>query len=94
MVTVRELVWENWNKSHIARHSVSKNEVEEVCQGQHVTSKTYAGRLRVIGRTNNGKSLTIILAPKDKGKYYPVTARPASRKERKIFDIMIGGEIN
>ena len=85
MVFVRELVWDEWNVSHIARHDVTPGEDEETCQGYAHTISTYRGRLRVIGQTASGRILTVILAPVQVEVYYPVTARPASRRERRIY---------
>lgn len=79
---VRRLRWNTWNERHIARHRVTRDEVEEVCHGNPVPSQTYKDRLRVVGPTRSGRMLTVILAPEGGGVYYPVTARPASRKER------------
>jgi uncharacterized DUF497 family protein len=60
--------------------------VEEVCHGQPITSETYKGRIRVVGLTRSGQILTVILAPTpDAGVYYPITARPADRKERRNY---------
>jgi uncharacterized protein len=86
MLFVRRLIWDTWNIAHIARHDVIPDEVEEVCHGQPVTSQTYNGRLRVVGPTRSHRMLTVILAPTDEqGIYYPVTARPADRKERRSY---------
>lgn len=85
MVFVRKLVWDAWNICHIARHEVTPDEVEEVCRGFTHASRTYKGRLRVIGQTRFGRMLTVILAPVQTEIYYPVTARPASRRERQTY---------
>ena len=88
MILVRELVWDVWNVAHIARHEVTPEEVEEVeevCWGFTHSSRTYQGRLRVIGQTVSGRTLTVILAPVQTEIYYPVTARPASRRERRTY---------
>lgn len=84
---VNKLVWDEWNVAHIARHGVSQTEVEEVCQADPMLSQTYNDRLRVVGSTKAGRILTLILAPRDEGVYYPVTARSASRKERKRYQL-------
>lgn len=89
---IKELVWDTWNVTHIARHGVLRDEVEEICTSEAITSETYAGRIRVIGSTVVGRVLTVILAPKGDDIYYPVTARPASRKERQIYEAHKGGE--
>lgn len=86
MRDVEQLIWEEWNVEHIARHAVTPQELEAICHGQFVASATYGGRLRLIGRTADGRLLTIILAPEGAGIYCPVTARPASRKERHRYD--------
>ena len=87
MLLVRRLIWDSWNIAHIARHDVIPEEVEEVCHGQPVTSQTYKGRLRVAGPTRSGRMLTVILAPTEQlGVYYPLTARPADRKERRSYE--------
>ncbi len=92
MLSIRRLGWDPWNVAHIARDRVAPEEVEEVCIRHPVTSVTYAGRLRVIGPTRAGRVLTAILAPDDEpGVYYVVTARPASRKERRRYRELRGG---
>jgi uncharacterized DUF497 family protein len=87
MLTIRRLIWDPWNVAHIARHRVTPEEVEEVAHGTPVTSATYKGRIRVVGPARNGRMLTAILAPTDEpGVYYPITARPADRKERRNYE--------
>lgn len=92
MIDVRQLIWDDSNVAHIARHEVVPEEVEDVCHDAPIVSETYAGRLRVIGRTARGRILTVILAPESEGAYYVVTARPASRKERRLYQEQMGGE--
>ena len=86
------LIWDPWNVAHNARHEVTPDEVEEVCHDDPMTSATYEGRLRVIGQTLAGRMLTVILAPRNgDGTYYTVTARSASRKERRFYSESQGG---
>jgi uncharacterized protein len=92
MIHVQLLVWNEWNIEHIARHKVIPEEVEAVCQSAMVASETYAGRIRVIGTTAAGRELTVILAPRGEDVYYPITARPASRKERRLLSEAKGPE--
>lgn len=92
MTSFKALVWDDWNIAHIARHSVTKDEVEEVVLGEVQWSWTYGGRIRLIGPTQAEQMLTVILAPKQEGNYYPVTARPASRSERRRYTQWKGGE--
>lgn len=92
MLRVQRLIWDTWNVVHIARHDVIPSEVEEVCHGKPITADTYKGRLRVIGPTITGRMLTVILdkEPEDKV-YYPITARPSDRKERREYTQIIKG---
>ncbi|MBI3327100.1 MAG: BrnT family toxin, partial [Nitrospinae bacterium] len=93
MLSIRRLIWDTWNVAHIARHAVTPEEVEEVCHGEPVASQTYKGRIRVVGPTRRGRMLTVILAPTDEARiYYPITARPADRKERRNYREQRGQE--
>lgn len=86
MVRIRQLLWDDWNVAHIARHEATPEDVEAVCHGPHIAYTTYARRLLLIGPAREGQLLTVVLAPKQADTYYPVTARPASRKERRWYE--------
>jgi len=88
---VRQLLWDSWNIAHIARHNVTPEEVEQVCRGDYETFDTYKGRILVIDPTITGHMLAIILNPKGDDLYYPVTARVADRKERRMYQEAKGG---
>jgi uncharacterized DUF497 family protein len=90
---IKRLIWDDWNIKHIARHNVKTGQVEQVCHGNYITQSTYGGRILVIGPTKAGRVLATILAPKGKDTYYPVTARPADRKERRMYQQQKGGVI-
>lgn len=54
------------------------NEVEEVIySGPHIT-RSRDGRYRVIGRTESGRYLTIILGPRGHGVFGLITARSST----------------
>ena len=94
MISVRRLVWDPGNVSHIGRRGVTPNEVEEVCHGDHVVRQGYEGRIILIGLTKGGRALAIVLEPDldEPGAFYPVTGRPASRAERRRYLDAKGGE--
>ncbi|OGK38675.1 hypothetical protein A3F03_03545 [Candidatus Roizmanbacteria bacterium RIFCSPHIGHO2_12_FULL_41_11] len=92
MISINKLIWDEWNTAHISRHHVAPDEVEQVCHGDYVTLETYKGRVIVIGPTKTGNLLFIVLAPKEEGIYYPVTARVADRKERAYYKQIKGGD--
>ena len=85
MVELEKLQWDEGNVNHIARHDVTKKEVEEVFMGFFQTFEGKKGRLGIIGRTRDGRFLTVILDPIGGGQYYPVTAHPSSRKQRRSY---------
>ncbi|MBI4318186.1 MAG: BrnT family toxin [Chloroflexi bacterium] len=92
MLFIRRLVWDPFNVAHIARHAVVSEEVEAVCQGDPVVETGKQGRLLVFGPTRAGRILTVVLdATETAGVYYVVTARPASRRERRIYARTRGG---
>lgn len=87
MFVVRRIIWDNWNVTHIARHGVTPQEVEEIYYGKPITNRTYKGRILVVGSTRKSRVLTVILAPTaEEQVYYVVTARPADRKERRNYE--------
>ncbi len=94
MLLIRRLIWDPWNVTHIARHGVTPEEVEEVCHGEPVVQVGKKGRSLVFGPTLSGRTLAVVLDPESlpEGVYYPVTARPASRGERAIYASERGGE--
>ena len=85
MLHIQELLFDQRNEEHIAGHHVVPEEVEEVCIGDPFVSKTRQRRLRIIGQTESGRYLTIILAPRGRGVYYPITARNATDAERRLY---------
>jgi uncharacterized DUF497 family protein len=92
MVDVRRLVWAPLNVAHTARHGVSPDEVEEVCHGDPEDLRSYLGRIILIGPTRAGRMLAVMLEPEGEGTYYPITARHASRKERRYYQGRKGGQ--
>jgi hypothetical protein len=92
MLVIEDLVWNEQNIAHIARHDVTQQEVEDVVFGNPIPSETYGGRLRLIGLTSNRRMITVIVSPKSVGLWFVVTARSSSKKERQFFRQQRGGE--
>ncbi len=88
---IDELIWDDWNIKHIARHDVSEQEVEQVCEpGQHLArraTKTDYGltRYRVYGQSYSGRYLFIVLDRVRNHKFYVVTARDMTEREKQAF---------
>lgn len=92
MFEIKELVWDEFNIAHIARHGVTQNEVEEACHGDYVYWGTKKYRTMIVGKTEADRAISIVLSDKGEGNFYPVTARAASRKERRRYAELKGGE--
>lgn len=97
MLDIRQLIWEpEVNVAHIRdKHGLTQDEVEEACQGAATVEEGYAGRVRLVAPTRSGRMLAVVLAPRPdvgEGFFYPVTARPASRQERRRYRQARGGE--
>ena len=71
---------------HIAKHRVTPEEVEEVCHAEPLVFEAKRGRIIGVGPTVDGRVLAVVLAPEGEGVYYPITARPASKKERRLYE--------
>lgn len=81
-IFVKELIWDEWNRSHINKHKVSEDEVADA--GQHVIfhKQSHSRRYIAFGRSGR-RLLAIILSRKGDKAYYLITARDASKKEKK-----------
>lgn len=95
MLYIRSLEWDAWNEEHIARHGVTKREVEDVCHGNHlVYRQSYKGCIMLLGVVGADRILAVILGAKPEqppGVYYVFTSHPADRKERRIFNEYFDG---
>lgn len=81
MIVVTGLVWDEWNREHLARHDISPEEVEEVCHGKYKITESYRKRLLIVGKTKGGRKMAVVLSPEDRnlkhygnGIYYVITA--------------------
>lgn len=57
----------------------------DVIAGCPLVEQTSGGRPLVIGPPRVERMVAVILEPEGAGGYYPVTARPAGRKERRRY---------
>ena len=82
-IVIKKLIWDDWNREHIRKHKVSKEEIEIAGSNLIYHKRTYRERYLVIGRSRE-RLITIVLNRIDSSTYYLITARDASKKERKI----------
>lgn len=84
---IERLAWDDWNREPIKKHHVTPEEVAEVLVVRPIIRDTYKHRYAAIGPTRSGRMLTVIVGP-DPGVpdlFYVFSARPASRRERRIY---------
>ena len=81
-IKVKTIIWEEWNVKHIKKHSVTESEVRSTALNFTYHEKTHNGRYLIVGRCGL-RILTLIVRRLESGKYYLVTARDSSKKERK-----------
>jgi uncharacterized DUF497 family protein len=93
VVVITELLWDDQNIAHIARHSVTVAEVTEVVFTPdsalffELDQPNRPGRLAAFGLTAAGRGLAVYLdTPTAQGSSYVLTARPMTTKERQTYD--------
>lgn len=79
--------WNPGNVAHISRHGVTIEDVEAACHSDPLVQQGAEGRLLVFGLARDKRLLTIVLEPRvEPGAYDVITARPASRRERALYN--------
>lgn len=97
VIFVKRLIWDAWNIRHIARHHVIPDEIEAICHGDPLVLRgQQKNRLVIIGSTEAGRILAVILESKGKGTYYPITAYEPDKKDIALYNRLKnkGGENN
>jgi len=77
VVFVKKLIWDEKNIAHIARHHVTPEDIKDVATGFHITKVAHKNRIIIVGKTQDGRILEIVLQLKGRGRYYPITAYDA-----------------
>ena len=85
MLQIDDLIWEERNIEHIARHGVTMDEVEDVCYSATLFKRGRNEILEAYGQTEDGRYLVVFLAKRGRGIYFPVTARDMNDRERRTF---------
>ena len=84
MVHIKGLRWDEEAEDHIARHRVAFWEVEEAVANIRYAKRS-RGYLQVIGQTEAGRYLTVILDEEDDGFWYVVTALRTMEREKRLL---------
>ncbi len=71
------LEWDEHNIDHIALHGITDVEIDQMLSNTHilVPNKGHEPRLFLVGTTNGGRALTVVVEPtRDYGTWRPITA--------------------
>ena len=86
MMRPKTLTWSGKVESHIARHEVNKDEVEQVLQGEPLILKGRGQNLYLaLGRTHSGRLLTVAYVIKRDETGFVLTGREMAPKERRLY---------
>jgi uncharacterized DUF497 family protein len=85
VVRVDEVDWSDESIEHIARHGVRPGEVEEVVFGAPFVTRGRERTYRFVGQTEGGRFLTVIMARRRGRVFAVLTARDATREERRAL---------
>ena len=70
------------------RHQLTRAQVEAVCYGDPRDIQveiSYGNRFLILGPGQDGKLYAVALGPEGENSYYPVSARRANKKERRVY---------
>ncbi|PIZ96626.1 MAG: hypothetical protein COX79_04745 [Candidatus Levybacteria bacterium CG_4_10_14_0_2_um_filter_36_16] len=81
-IVVKYLTFDKYNLEHIKKHNVTREEIEKAGKDFLYHRKSHTGRYLAIGRVGS-RIITLVIRRESPGKYYLVSARDASKKERK-----------
>jgi len=82
---VESLRWDDANIEHIANHSVSPDEVEDVCFGLHLVRKERPLVYIMSGQTSAGRYINVVVEHVGKGQFRPITAFEMSENYKKSY---------
>jgi uncharacterized DUF497 family protein len=89
MVVIDRIEWDDWSIEHIARHRVTREDVEAACYGDPIEFRqSYKSRIVVLGPAVSGRIIAVVIGQvphRPEGIYYVFTARPADKAEERFY---------
>jgi uncharacterized DUF497 family protein len=85
LVYFDDLIWDDWNEAHIARHHVRIVEATAAVAEAAFMTKGRDDTYQLVGETIAGRSLFVVLARRGGHVYYVVSARDATRGEQRTY---------
>lgn len=79
------MLWTARSVAHIARHGITPEEVEDVLFSPPLDARRgeREGTYLVLGRSEGGRRLLVVIAPRPHNSWYVVTARDVDKAERR-----------
>ena len=79
-----KVIWNETNRSRIARHGVSSAQVEALLVSPDFAVVALPGTFALLGEgTVSGRFMRIIFMESEPGEVYPLTAFPVARRRRR-----------
>ena len=81
-----EVMWTEDSEAHIARHGVQPSEVEQALYGRpRLTTAGRDGTTLILGTSNAGRHLLVVVTEAADGRDFIVTARDMTNNEKRMF---------
>ena len=87
---ITELMWDDSNVGHIARHRVNPHEVEDICFDPHISVKSELHKYVLSGQTQTGRYINVVVERVDKEIFRPITAFGMSENYKKAYKRRMG----
>jgi hypothetical protein len=89
MIRIAELEFDDYNEEELARHAITPQEVLQILQNRFTVrrnKKSGSGERQLIGDTNGGRTLTIVLATTHvPERWRPITGWDSTEPERRAI---------
>ena len=82
---IASFAWDEGNLSHVARHRVDADEVEEAFLGRHHLFRTRDGRYILLGRSGIGRFLLVVFQWQEDAVVRTITARDMTPAEKRLY---------
>jgi uncharacterized DUF497 family protein len=90
MIRIAELEFDDYNEDKLSAHGVTAQEVVQLLENMftvRLNKRSGIGERQLIGRTNGGRVLTVVLAPTAVAdRWRPITGWDSTSSERRALD--------
>ena len=91
MIRIAELEFDDYNEEHLAEHGIVPSEALQLLGNMFTVrrnKRSGAGERQLIGLTDGGRCLTLILKPTAvEGRWRPITGWASTQPERRALNV-------